>query len=157
MECSQRYIGTPDGLVVCIDRKGTGRFYHFYSRRGYEFRSLDELVFEMEQFYDGINFPYPGSQRRGFTKTIDPVHSKKERKKVMGEEELLRQHGDLGTFIVRVQHRQNSSWQGRVTWSDKNVTVNFRSVWELVRLMEDAMNAMCGREEDGQEARWPEE
>lgn len=49
----------------------------------------------------------------------------------MSDEELLNKHGDLGTFIIRVQHRQNSSWQGRITWMDEDKTVYFRSMWEL--------------------------
>ena len=40
----------------------------------------------------------------------------------MSDEELLRKHGELGTFVVRVQHRENSSWQGRITWMEKNRT-----------------------------------
>ncbi|MCI8506232.1 MAG: hypothetical protein HFI67_08610 [Lachnospiraceae bacterium] len=71
----------------------------------------------------------------------------------MNEEELLRRHGNLGTFIVRVQQRQNSSWQGRITWSDKNETVNFRSAWEMVRLIAEALD----RTEQTEEVGWPEE
>lgn len=73
----------------------------------------------------------------------------------MEEEELLRRHGDLGTFIVRVQHRQNSSWQGRITWADQNKTVNFRSIWEMVRLIGDALDTAGAPDENGEEAHWP--
>ena len=31
------------------------------------------------------------------------------REKVMKDQELLSRHGDMGSFIVRVQQRQNSS------------------------------------------------
>ena len=47
--------------------------------------------------------------------------------------------GDLGTFVVCVQHRENGSWQGYVTWMEKNKTVNFRSVWEMVQLIDEAV------------------
>lgn len=161
MERSQRYIGTPCGLVVCIDQKDSGRmsgrFYHFYSREGMGFRTLEELVFGMERFYDGINFPYPSDKLRGFMGSIQGGNRKKEGRKVMKEEELLKKHGDLGTFIVRVQHRQNSSWQGRITWSDRNKTVNFRSVWEMVRLMEDALDKVSEPEGDTEKMSWPKE
>ena len=161
MEGSQNYIGTPCGLVVCADRAEertlSGRFYHFYSQEGQEFHSLDELVFRMEQFFDRINFPYPANRQRVFTKNGQKRGMRVERKKVMGEEELLAKHGDLGTFIVRVQHRQNSSWQGRITWSDKNQTVNFRSIWEMVRLIGDALDTVSEPEGNAGEVRWPEE
>ncbi|MBE5889536.1 MAG: hypothetical protein E7282_01055 [Lachnospiraceae bacterium] len=56
------------------------------------------------------------------------------------DEEILEEHGELGTFIIRVQHRQHSSWQGRVTWLDENKTVYFRSELELMKLIDGALN-----------------
>ncbi len=172
MEGSQIYIGTPCGLVVCVDRAAgqrlSGRYYHCYSRKGAAFGSLEELVFGMEDFFDGLKYPYPAQRRRGFwgagitaagkgaAAGRDPVRQRGEEwRKVMEEEELLRRHGDLGTFIVRVQHRQNSSWQGRITWADQNKTVNFRSIWEMVRLIGDALDTAGAPDENGEEARWP--
>ena len=46
-----------------------------------------------------------------------------------------------GTFIVRVESRERASWQGQVIWTDQNRKQYFRSSLELLRLMEDAMNA----------------
>ena len=77
--------------------------------------------------------------------------------KVMRDEELLLKHGDLGSFIIRVQHRQNSSWQGRITWIEKNQTMYFRSALELMKLMEDALDSVSGPENDEEFASWPEE
>lgn len=75
----------------------------------------------------------------------------------MKDEELLSKHGDLGSFIIRVQHRQNSSWQGRVTWMEKNQTMNFRSVLELIKLIESAIDSVSDQEEGQAEPEWPEE
>lgn len=58
----------------------------------------------------------------------------------MNDEDLLSRHGDLGSFIVRVQHRQNSSWQGTLTWMEQDKTVHFRSIWEMIKLVESALN-----------------
>lgn len=75
----------------------------------------------------------------------------------MSDEELLNKHGDLGTFIIRVQHRQNSSWQGRVTWTEKDKTVYFRSVWELIKLIAGALDTVSEPEEGQEEISWPDE
>ena len=75
----------------------------------------------------------------------------------MKEEELLNRHGDLGTFIVRVQHRQNSSWQGRITWMDQNKTVYFRSIWEMIKLVEEALNMVSEQEDSPGERFWQDE
>ncbi|MBE6017526.1 MAG: hypothetical protein E7233_07960 [Lachnospiraceae bacterium] len=63
----------------------------------------------------------------------------------MSDKDILSKHGDEGTFIVRVQQRQNSSWQGRITWVDKDKTVYFRSVWEMMKLID---SALASNEED---------
>lgn len=46
---------------------------------------------------------------------------------------------DKPTFIVKVQYRQNASWQGTVEWVEGGVSKRFRSALELIRLMDEAM------------------
>ncbi|MCI9594600.1 MAG: hypothetical protein HFG51_10750 [Lachnospiraceae bacterium] len=43
------------------------------------------------------------------------------------------------TFIVHIISQENSTWQGQVTWLNKEDTMNFRSFLELVKLMDAAM------------------
>ena len=76
--------------------------------------------------------------------------------KEMSDEELLGRHGDLGTFIIRVQHRQNSSWQGRITWMDRDKTVYFRSMWEMLKLVDSALDTVSGQNEDMEGPSWPD-
>lgn len=148
MEKSQWYIGTPSGVVLCVDhlQEGQihGRFYHGYSREALKVEGITKLLFQMEKFFDSINFPHPGTNERTFQEKAQGVGFKAERVKTMSDDELLSKHGDLGTFIIRVQHRQNSSWQGRITWMDQNKTVYFRSVWEMIKLIESALNTIDG-------------
>lgn len=59
---------------------------------------------------------------------------------------MLNKKDDKGTFIVRVEQRQNSSWQGRVTWVEENKTVPFRSALELIKLMDGALEKASGQE-----------
>ena len=67
----------------------------------------------------------------------------------MSDKDLMKKHGELGTFVVHVQHRQNSSWQGRITWTEKNRTLCFRSAWELLKLIASAVET-TGEPEDGE-------
>ncbi len=66
----------------------------------------------------------------------------------MKDEQVLSKHGELGTFIVRVQHRQNSSWQGRLTWVEEDKTINFRSIWEMIKLIESAVDTVSEPEDE---------
>ncbi len=43
------------------------------------------------------------------------------------------------TFVVHVTGRENSTWQGQVTWLDERETRSFRSMLELIKLMDAAM------------------
>lgn len=48
-------------------------------------------------------------------------------------------HNDMGTFVVRIKQHQNGTWQGNITWVDEEKSVNFRSMWEMVKLMEEGL------------------
>ena len=169
MNCSQRYIGTQNGVVVCINHRTpysmSGYCYHSYSSVPMSFETLEQLLFYMEDLFNDLEFPFPSTNERSFEpsetqasgKTQTPRYKQpKTREKIMNDEELLMQHGDLGSFIIRVQHRQNSSWQGRLTWVEKDQTVNFRSIWEMVKLMESALNTMGNPETQSPDPAWKE-
>ena len=47
--------------------------------------------------------------------------------------------GNLATFAVRIMFRRNSSWQGSVTWMEGDQQENFRSVLELLLLIDSAL------------------
>lgn len=72
---------------------------------------------------------------------------------MLGDTELLKKHGDRGTFIIRVQHRQHSSWQGVVTWTEQQKTVPFRSALELLKLIDEALDASGGPDDAEQAER----
>jgi len=174
MNQSQLYIGTQNGVVVCINdvcrQNISGIFYHSYSREGSVFTDLGQLLFSMEKLFNELSFPYPSTNERHFpgadstcapepAKTGASKNAKQytgpmKREKIMKDEELLMKHGDLGSFIIRVQHRQNSSWQGRITWVEKNQTLYFRSVWEMMKLIENAISTVAPDENEGPDPVW---
>lgn len=61
----------------------------------------------------------------------------------------LNSNKQQGTFIVKVEHCQNNSWQGKVTWADENKTQRFRSMLELIKLMDEAVNQNQNMDEMG--------
>ena len=160
------YIGAPNGVVLCVDSLNqlgcSGRFYHAYQKEAVCFNSLGEMLFRMEDFFDSLNFPRRGNSERHFITPDAPAagnsqYVSKKEDKVMSDKELLGHRGKTETFIVRVQHRQNNTWQGRITWADKNKTLNFRSIWEMVHLMEDAIYEDAPPEEIPEVQSWEED
>jgi hypothetical protein len=51
-------------------------------------------------------------------------------------------------FFVRVLFRRNASWQGEIQWLEGEKTKSFRSVLELISLMQEAMEATGSPEAD---------
>lgn len=159
MSDTQSYIGTPNGVVLCVDRINAaaaeleGCFWHGYSSEPIAISHTHQLVMEMEKFFDEIHFPFPTTNMRSFTDTVSAFGRTQEKERVMSDEKMLQKRGDLGTFIIRVQHRQNSSWQGRITWVEEDRTVNFRSIWEMIKLVESALDTV-DPEDAGEQASW---
>lgn len=49
--------------------------------------------------------------------------------------------GSAATFEMRILFRQNASWQGELLWLEKNARQSFRSVLEMITLMDSALRA----------------
>ena len=163
---TQWYLGAPNAVVLCVDRveEGmgfAGRGYHAYSAEPFRFDEPAQILRAMESLYDAMSFPFPNTTMRtfgaGHAAGTGAAHPRtagrpapEERTTIMSDKELLEKHGDLGTFIVRVQQRQNSTWQGRITWMDEDKSVNFRSIWEMVHLIEEAI----GPADDDESQNW---
>ena len=55
--------------------------------------------------------------------------------------EALGEQKPLATFQLSVLFRQNASWQGSLTWLERAEEARFRSVLELVGLLDSALAA----------------
>ena len=53
--------------------------------------------------------------------------------------------GNRQTFLVHIVENQNDTWQGDVTWLDEEKKESFRSLLELIKLMDMAVGS-CGEE-----------
>jgi len=57
-------------------------------------------------------------------------------------------------FVVQILDQEYGTWQGRVTWADRNKTKYFRSAFELIKLVEGALNSSdseIGFDDDSEE------
>lgn len=149
-----RYIGTPNGIVLCVDRKHDetieGRLYHGYSEEGIPFEGYETIIRTAEELFNKLGFPYMGTGDRDIEGNTHNYQKEKGMTRVMKDENMLEQHGDIGTFVIRVQHRQHSSWQGRVTYLEEDKSVYFRSALELLKIIDGALER-AERTEDGGE------
>ncbi|MDD6604680.1 MAG: hypothetical protein PUE96_02035 [Oscillospiraceae bacterium] len=109
-----------------------GRLYHPALPGGRQFRTLMELLVTMEELLDETQLPQNFAEKRSFGDS--PVTLAQA---PPTEEQLS---GQTATFAIRVAFRQNANWQGSVTWLEKKREESFRSVLELLLLMNSAVS-----------------
>ena len=120
--------------TVCIDsyESGvlTGRLYNPYLDTGQAFESLTQFLFRMERLLDTMSFPQSATAARTFAPTPDnwQPHTEPEFRS-----------GQAATFVVKVLFRQNASWQGSILWQEGGREQSFRSVLELIFLIDSAL------------------
>ena len=121
--------------IVCVDSYENGvlagRFYNPYLKDGETFQSLTQFLLKMEQTLDSMNLPQSFTAARAF----GPLPPRMSEHPSAPE----RLEGAIATFSVRVVFRRNASWQGSVTWLESGREQSFRSVLELVLLMDSAL------------------
>ena len=110
----------------------TGRFHKLSNPQVHHFDSLSQLLLQINNHLDQENFPQAFSRMRGFQNpsslTASPLAQACSKK------------GNAATFIIRILFRQNASWQGNITWVEGNQEEYFRSVLELIHLLDNALS-----------------
>ena len=121
--------------MVCVDdyRDGImcGRMYNSYFGMEISFSSTMEFLKKLDSMLDKMNFPQSFSELRKFhlpAAQSDKLLASQNRKR-----------GAVATFSIRILFRQNASWQGSVTWIEGNQEEYFRSVLELMVLLDNAL------------------
>ncbi len=138
------YAGSPNGIVLCIDRNGRGktegRLYHGYQKEGIPFMGYEKIIRIAEDLFNALGFPFMGTNDRDIYGNTHYYRKRERMTRILKEDELLKKHGYLGTFAICVQHRQHSSWQGKVTYLEENRSVYFRSLLELIKIIDGVLD-----------------
>lgn len=146
------YPSAPNLVVVRINNRVgsdySGDYSNYYSRVPATFKMLGELLLQLEHFYNDINYPQASNNERTFSKKMnrnnssnESANNRKEIEKVQNQDELLSNKGEIATFVIHVQYRQNASWQGKILWAEKNEERSFRSALEMIKLMDNAIES----------------
>lgn len=122
--------------TICVDsyEQGVlnGRFYNCaQENEGCSFQSLTQLIVAMEHILDSVNYPQSFTAVRSFSPILEP--------KLESTAEGVVKKGKSATFVVKILFRQHTSWQGTITWMEEKCEQTFRSVLELILLMDSAL------------------
>lgn len=135
-------IAAPNLVNICVDESVegglAGRIYHSYAKEPGRFNNIVQLLRFMETFYNQISFPQAAVSLRKFVKNNWETPQKPTEEK-MARDMVLEQRGACATFLVYVQYRQNATWQGRLTWMEREKSLEFRSALEMIMLIDNAL------------------
>ena len=124
--------------------KMRGFLYSQYLDEPYEFFSYMRMIEKMEEIFDSKKFPQAFMTPRTFSNAKSGLKKREaERNDIM--KDAIKENtqdaspGTKGTFEITVKFRQNATWQGQILWAEKNLKQNFRSVLEMLKLMDEAL------------------
>ena len=121
-----------------------GLLHSQYLEEPYEFFSYIRMIEKMEEIFDSKKFPQAFMTPRKFSnaktgekkREAERNDNMKDTVKPIAQEEVA---GSKCTFEITVKFRQNATWQGQILWAEKNLKQNFRSVLEMLKLMDEAL------------------
>lgn len=94
------------------------------------FTSLSDFIIKMELMMDMMDLPQSyASNRRFSNEPLPQLH------KPTG----VMRRGNKATFSLTIRFRRNNSWQGTISWLETHREQNFRSVLELIVMMDSAL------------------
>lgn len=136
----------PGTICICIDDVTEdsiiGRLYHRYSSTPVNFHNYLQMALKAERIFSDAGAPVAFLKERTFNEK--DIH--KSRKHIAGRapklcelNDLIDNNGEKATFIINVMYRQHASWQGRITWMEGQKGYSFRSVLELIKLIDSVV------------------
>ncbi len=135
-------ISPPNLLNICVDSKKNGeicgRVYHCYAENAIPFTSVVELINIADKLFEDIGYPQASTKTRSFEEKTEIHPLSKLEKKVL-QQELIQHRGEKGTFILYVQYRQMSTWQGELSWMEKEEKIKFVNSLELIKIIDQAV------------------
>jgi len=102
------------------------------------FQSLSQFLVMMEDMLELTGEPQSDTSHRSFSEFLPHTATGVHRSGV--------RRGKLATFELQILFRQHTSWQGMILWKEQHKQQSFRSVLELILLMDSALRGLEGRE-----------
>lgn len=124
--------------VMSYDKKRlAGKFDNPYYGQSLYFDNMVQLLIILENLQKATGYPRPSTDIRVFGEDdIDTGYISEIKKNAPVNATIAQQ-----SFLIHVVFRQNSSWQGSLSWIEQRKEVQFRSALELIRLIDSAMRS----------------
>ncbi len=135
----------------------TGTIHNLYQERQQTFIGLADAVLKMDAMMDDLGSPQATQESRKFARPGQTSRKggarQQDRRRQRTQEgpkmvcqywpsaSFQSEDDNVMVFFVRVRFRQHSSWQGDINWRNDGQKVQFRSVLELLHLLQSALES----------------
>lgn len=144
------YYPTTDTYALmrfeCRGKTLEGEFRHLYVAESETFNSVAEFIYKLELMLEQINVPEATTRcRKGWGDSArfkygDDRNAPAKQWEFLVEPSMATMRRPGQFFLLHIRYRCNSSWQGEIRWLRKNCTMMFRSVLELVMVLQNTVN-----------------
>lgn len=123
-------------IFTYADKNPTGVLINSCSDQMMYFGSLIQFLMLMDEMQDSLNYPQESMENRTFDKDSRFRYTPEN----TPTQEELRKARPIATFKISVYFRHNASWQGNIAWLDQSAEVQFRSVLELIKIIDSVLH-----------------
>jgi len=131
-------------FFLCLDGKSHGRFYAPNQKGEATISDLCQFIIQADRYCDFLETPQSATVMRSFRQR--GRGEKTQEMDIIQTPSPGNVRGKVATFVIKVMFRNHSSWQGSIYWVEKKHTINFRSVLELIHIIDDAVQARNRRQ-----------
>lgn len=128
------------------EKSVTGEFRNLYIQGEETFDSISEFIYKLELMLEDIKVPQSTTNcRKGWESMSDKSKHRKNKKEPHRQWDFLSEPtmdgiGKTGEFfLIQIRYRCNTSWQGEIRWLKKKNKMMFRSVLELLMVLENTI------------------
>jgi hypothetical protein len=119
-------------ITSYTDKELRGTLSNPYFEHEMRFENVIQLLMLVEELLDSLGYPQKAMESRSFR----PRGASCLKEPVSGEAP----EPVLATLKLNVLFRQNASWQGRLVWLEQKSETQFRSVLELLMLIDNVLS-----------------
>ena len=134
MDKESELYTTPREILICVDHRNksvlSGRFF-FPDLEAEAFSCLCQCLLRIDSLLNEDGRLQSFTEPRTFRELRLPHY--------LPTPDAGLPQGALATFHLQILYRRNSSWQGKLVWMEQDQVQSFRSVLELMTLIESGV------------------
>ncbi len=142
------------------DFKIHGKLVHLVSGETVNFSSFLELIYLIGDKLEKLDLVQPSTEMRSFYK-LHALKGREGRISNLNKIEMKtnpKEHiNGKPSLLIRILLRQNATWQGEIHWLNNDKVIRFRSLLEMIMLIQEAIEISGEPKAEYEFRSWSEE